>query len=126
MDHIIIRIYTTSAKGDALLKDAHIGRRMLEAWSVCNHMTIVGCPMSHTFDTIQGESDSTLPGGYSSVVLLAESHASIHTYPERSMAYLDMFSCKSLDVDKNIEFMTRTFDTDSDMVVISKIKRDTL
>lgn len=33
------------------------------------------------------------PLGYSGAVILAESHATIHTYPESSMAYVDYFSC---------------------------------
>lgn len=124
MEHIIVRVKSNSKKGDELLLNCDLGKAMLEEWSLCNNMTIVGCPTSHTFDTVQGTSDSCLPGGYSSVVLLAESHASIHTYPERSVAYLDMFSCKSLDVDMNVEFMSRIFDTQLEMIHISKIKRE--
>ena len=33
------------------------------------------------------------PMGYSLVVLLAESHASIHTWPEKLGARIDFFSC---------------------------------
>lgn len=32
-------------------------------------------------------------GGFSIAVLLAESHVSIHTYPERSYAALDIYGC---------------------------------
>lgn len=35
------------------------------------------------------------PHGVTVVLLLAESHASIHTWPERGTAMLDVFSCKS-------------------------------
>jgi S-adenosylmethionine decarboxylase len=37
--------------------------------------------------------------GLSSVIILYESHAAIHTYPELGEAFLDLFSCKTFDVD---------------------------
>jgi S-adenosylmethionine decarboxylase len=40
------------------------------------------------------------PQGFSAVLLLAESHISIHTWPEVSFAGVDLFSCKDhTDVD---------------------------
>lgn len=33
------------------------------------------------------------PSGYSAVLLLAESHASIHTYPETGCCFVDFFTC---------------------------------
>jgi len=33
------------------------------------------------------------PHGYTCVILLAESHASIHTFPENGEAYVDFFTC---------------------------------
>ena len=36
-------------------------------------------------------------GGVSGVVVLAESHISIHTWPERNFAALDIFMCGSCD-----------------------------
>ena len=36
--------------------------------------------------------------GWSGVVILYESHAAIHTYPERGEAFLDVFSCKDYSV----------------------------
>lgn len=35
------------------------------------------------------------PCGYSLLVLLAESHVSIHTWPESGRAFVDYFSCSS-------------------------------
>jgi len=35
--------------------------------------------------------------GWSGVVILAESHAAIHTYPARREAFVDVFSCKVFD-----------------------------
>ncbi len=41
--------------------------------------------------------------GISGFVLIAESHISIHTFPERAYINIDMFSCKEFDADKAIK-----------------------
>ena len=35
------------------------------------------------------------PSGYSAIILLSESHASIHTYPEYNACFIDFFTCGS-------------------------------
>ena len=35
--------------------------------------------------------------GFTGMVLLAESHAAVHTYPEREYLALDIFACGSID-----------------------------
>ena len=37
------------------------------------------------------------PDGVTGIVLLSESHASVHTWPEAGLATLDVFTCGSLD-----------------------------
>ena len=39
------------------------------------------------------------PDGVTGIVLLAESHASVHTWPEAGLATLDVFTCGSMDSD---------------------------
>ncbi len=41
--------------------------------------------------------------GVSGFVLIAESHISIHTFPEHSYVNIDIFSCKEFDAEKAIE-----------------------
>jgi S-adenosylmethionine decarboxylase len=49
------------------------------------------------------------PQGVSGVVIIAESHLSIHTWPEWSYAAVDIFTCgDSVNVDEAVEFMTRS------------------
>ena len=38
--------------------------------------------------------------GWSSLVLLYESHAAIHTYPELGQAFVDVFSCKEFSMEQ--------------------------
>ncbi len=48
--------------------------------------------------------------GISGFVLIAESHISIHTFPEKLYLSLDIFSCKSFDSQAAIEHIKNLFD----------------
>jgi S-adenosylmethionine decarboxylase proenzyme len=49
-------------------------------------------------------------GGYSGVCILAESHLTIHTWPEHGYAAIDMFTCgPNMDYDAGLEMLTRHF-----------------
>ena len=52
-------------------------------------------------------------GGVSGVVVLAESHISIHTWPERNFAALDVFMCGTCDPHKVIPFLQAAFNPES-------------
>ena len=43
--------------------------------------------------------------GISGFVMIAESHISIHTFPDQNYAFVDMFSCKNFDVETASEFI---------------------
>ena len=47
-----------------------------------NDLTVLGYK-SHTF----------YPQGFTAIILLAESHLSIHTFPEKNFALVDLFMC---------------------------------
>ena len=48
-------------------------------------------------------------GGVSGVVVLAESHISIHTWPERGFAAVDVFMCGCCDPHKVVPFLQAAF-----------------
>jgi S-adenosylmethionine decarboxylase len=48
-------------------------------------------------------------GGVSGVVVLAESHISIHTWPERDFAAVDIFMCGSCDPYRSLPVLKQTF-----------------
>ncbi|MBI1205791.1 MAG: adenosylmethionine decarboxylase [Azospirillum sp.] len=48
-------------------------------------------------------------GGVSGVAVLAESHISIHTWPERSYAALDIFMCGGADPQKSVPVLEMAF-----------------
>lgn len=57
--------------------------------------------------------------GVSGVVLIAESHISIHTFPEKEHVFVDIFSCKKFDTDLAKEEIMKVFAaTDHDEKVI--------
>ncbi len=47
--------------------------------------------------------------GISGFVLIAESHISIHTFPEKNYLSLDIFSCKEFDSDQAISYVSDLF-----------------
>lgn len=50
--------------------------------------------------------------GVSGFVLIAESHISVHTFPERGYVWVDIFSCKDFDADVSIDTIRRAFGLD--------------
>ena len=47
-------------------------------------------------------------GGFSGIVIIAESHISVHTHPAERRIHIDLFSCKAYDVDEALREV-RTF-----------------
>lgn len=49
------------------------------------------------------------PHGVSGVVVIAESHLTVHTWPEHNFAAVDVFSCGELDLDAGIALLIAEF-----------------
>ncbi len=47
--------------------------------------------------------------GVSGFVMIAESHISIHTFPEKDYVFIDVFSCKPLDVENAVKLLVNVF-----------------
>jgi len=47
--------------------------------------------------------------GVSGIVLIAESHISIHTFADKGFVTLDIFSCRDFDVDEAVAFFSAQF-----------------
>ena len=48
--------------------------------------------------------------GVSGFVIIAESHISIHTFPQKSYVNIDIFSCRPFDHDRALEDVKKLFD----------------
>lgn len=60
--------------------------------------TILG-KVEHTFDS----------NGFTAVVLLSESHASIHTYPEYNACFVDLFTCGNSCLAEQFDLVIREY-----------------
>jgi S-adenosylmethionine decarboxylase len=56
--------------------------------------------------------------GLSGFVLIAESHISIHTFPEKGYLSIDVFSCKDFDVQTAVDFATKVFGIETQEIKI--------
>ncbi|MEE9327734.1 MAG: adenosylmethionine decarboxylase [Cocleimonas sp.] len=63
-------------------------------------------------------------GGVSGVAVLAESHISIHTWPERDYAALDIFMCGETQPEKAIAIFEKAFQADS--IKVTSLQRGTV
>ena len=48
--------------------------------------------------------------GISGFVMIAESHISIHTFPDQDYVFIDIFSCKNFDAEKAIKYLVHAFE----------------
>ncbi len=58
------------------------------------------------------------PKGVTVVLVLAESHISIHTWPEQKFAALDIYTCGDRKTIETYEYLKSVFRPDSDKAVI--------
>ncbi|MFN3604828.1 MAG: adenosylmethionine decarboxylase [Leptonema sp. (in: bacteria)] len=62
------------------------------------------------------------PQGVSGVVVIAESHLSIHTWPELGYAALDLYTCNlKMNISKAVKFLKKTFNPEE--VIIKYLER---
>ena len=90
--HILIE----SFGGHARL-DAQALKRLLRRAAHAGGANVLSCHM-HGFGTV---------GGVTGVALLAESHITVHTWPERTYAAFDVFMCGTCDADKAVDVIAR-------------------
>ncbi len=100
--HLILEAYGCPREK---LADLGLLSKILDSYPSSLNMTKIMPPYVFAYN------DGTIADdwGVSGVVLIAESHISIHTFPEKGFATLDIFSCKQFDVDEAIEFFCQHF-----------------
>ncbi len=84
--HLTSDLYDCQAD-QALLIDADVLASLCSDATIAAGLTIVG-EKWHTFPDYQGQ-----PGGVTGMLLLAESHLAVHTWPERAGVTLDVYVC---------------------------------
>lgn len=93
--HVHLELYDCPA--ERITPPAESERILLEAAAVMR-ATVVGSHF-HAFS----------PHGVSGVVIIAESHLTVHTWPEHHYAAVDVFSCGDLDLEAGIALLVEAF-----------------
>ncbi|HEY6927915.1 MAG TPA: adenosylmethionine decarboxylase [Steroidobacteraceae bacterium] len=107
-NHILADLYGIDA---ALLRDGPALESLLRKAAVDAGARV----LSSHFHSFGAEA------GITGVILLAESHISIHTWPECGMAAVDIFMCGAGDAERALEFLVRQLvPTDSESVSIGR------
>ena len=86
------------------LKDVDLVYHFLDEYPSAVGMTKVIPPQVYTY---HGQTPEDW--GISGFVLIAESHISIHTFPAKCYANIDIFSCKEFDPAPSLEDVKATF-----------------
>jgi S-adenosylmethionine decarboxylase len=85
------------------LRDAELVRRVLDELPEEMEMTKVLPPFVYSYGP--GGED-----GVTGVVIIAESHIAIHTFPKKRFLSIDIFSCKAFDMGKALRRLAETFE----------------
>ena len=86
------------------LKDTDLIYRFLDEYPDAIGMTKIVPPQVYTY---RGQTDEDW--GVSGFVVIAESHISIHTFPDRQYVNIDIFSCKEFDASSSLDDVKETF-----------------
>jgi len=86
------------------LADEDLIYRFLDEYPDTIGMTKMISPQVYTYHGQRSED-----WGVSGFVLIAESHISVHTFPDRGYINIDIFSCKEFDADSSLQDVKRTF-----------------
>ena len=99
--HLIIDGYSGNAQK---MQDVDFIYQLLDAYPSQIGMTKISLPQVSKYTGSKPED-----WGVSGFVLIAESHISIHTFPERSYINIDIFSCKEFDAEQTIRDLQQQF-----------------
>ncbi len=86
------------------LADENVVRVILEQYPAQMGMTKITQPTVVRYKGTKPED-----WGVSGYVMIAESHISLHTFPERNLIWVDIFSCKDFDAAPVLEDLKRRF-----------------
>jgi S-adenosylmethionine decarboxylase len=105
-DHFAVRNGVRCA-GVHLIIDLHGAKRLNDLEHI--EATLRRCVEAASATLLHIHLHHFQPGGVSGVAVLAESHISIHTWPEAGYAALDVFMCGSADPDQCIPVLREAF-----------------
>ena len=86
------------------LRDMDLIRKFLDKYPATIGMTKISPPQVHIY-----HGQVPKDWGVSGFVLIAESHISIHTFPDRGYINIDIFSCKEFNVASSLSDVQADF-----------------
>ena len=95
--HLILDLYGASRLNDIVFIEEALKKCIKAAGATLLHIHL------HPFE----------PDGVSGVAVLAESHISVHTWPESGYAAFDVFMCGAAQPEACIEIMREAFEPDN-------------
>ena len=87
------------------LKDVNFVFTFLDELPSMIGMTKIMPPYTFSYSGLKPED-----WGVSGIVLIAESHISLHTFPEKNYVSLDIFSCNNFDVEATVDIIASKFE----------------
>ncbi|MBZ0187878.1 MAG: adenosylmethionine decarboxylase [Candidatus Obscuribacterales bacterium] len=103
--HLILEAYGCPREK---LADLNALSKMLDAYPKRLDMTKIMPPYVFTYTGAVAED-----WGVSGVILIAESHISIHTFPDKGFATLDIFSCREFNIEDAIGYFSDHYSPES-------------
>ena len=97
--HWILELYDCT---ESLLCDPRMVEQLMQEAAKAMQATIVESNFHHFS-----------PLGVSGVIIIKESHLTIHTWPEYGYAAVDIFTCGQIDMDNGISFLKEGFQSNS-------------
>ncbi len=100
--HLMLDCYGCDKKK---LEDVNFISKFLDELPSSIGMTKIMPPYTFRYSGLKPED-----WGISGVVLIAESHISCHTFPDKGYVTIDIFSCKDFDVETTAEYIVSAFE----------------
>jgi S-adenosylmethionine decarboxylase len=110
-----VLLFAFSLQGEEVIHE-FVGHHLIASYINCNKETLIDLDhLEQTMEEAAKAAGATIlssikhlfpPNGFTMVILLSESHASIHTYPEYNACFIDFFTCgHSCDTSKFEEIL---------------------
>lgn len=103
--HLTMDMYGCNKKK---AKDVNFVFNFLDEFPSMIGMTKIMPPYTFSYSGLKPED-----WGVSGIVLIAESHISVHTFPEKNYVSVDIFSCKDFDVESAVDIIASKFEAKS-------------
>lgn len=104
--HIILELYECNR---TKLNDIDFLRKALQSAAKAMGATVLSANF-HPF----------APVGISGVVLIKESHLTIHTWPEHDYAAIDIFTCGEMDMQLGVDYLIKHLDASNSSCKVLK------